>query len=166
VDTELSINKKDNTHNIKVEHCPSSTMAAYASPSPFIDAEGKEHGSIIGDCDIVICDNNFTAQFLASTLTHELGHCVGLGHPHSSYKSIMSYARSDDSYKLDTDDKAGAIYLYPDPQYADVESKELIGCGSINAQTSTKPTKISLITILGLPIMVMSLRRLRKMAQF
>lgn len=158
--------KTDNTHNIMIKHCASSSIAAYAAPSPLIGSDGKENNNIIGDCDIVICDNSFDANYLVKTLVHEFGHCVGLGHPHSNYNAIMSYSRTIDSYKLDADDKAGAIYLYPDPAYADETSKELVGCGSIRAKNAPHAGGLLVYAVLALPVIASLIRQRRGPGQF
>jgi hypothetical protein len=139
-----------------VKNCPSATVAAYAAPS------NDKDGNIISDCDIVICNIKTTALNLIETLTHELGHCVGLGHPHTNYNAIMSYSRSGSSYRLSADDKAGAIYLYPDPAVVDGESKELIGCGTILGHDSTRHQGLWLYWFITLPIIVGMLRRSRQ----
>jgi hypothetical protein len=151
----LSPDKTDLTNNMIVKNCPSATVAAYAAPT------NDKDGNIIADCDVVICNIKTTALNLVETLTHELGHCVGLGHPHTNYNAIMSYSRSGNSYRLSADDKAGAIYLYPDPAIVNGESKELIGCGTILGQNLDANQGPWLYWILTLPIIAGMLRRSR-----
>jgi len=121
----LTPDKEDEQNFIVVQKAPSASVAAYAAPN--ID----DDTSFIKDCDIVINDIKTSTMSLLETLTHELGHCVGLGHPHSNYGAIMSYSRGGKSYRLSSDDKAGAIYLYPDPDYDAANPEEMIACGSI-----------------------------------
>lgn len=127
---ELSPDNEDENNFIVVLKAPSASVAAYAAPN--VDSES----SVIKDCDIVINDVKTSALALLETLTHELGHCVGLGHPHTNYGAIMSYSRGGTSHRLSSDDKAGAIYLYPDPDYVPDQPKELIGCGTIGGDHS------------------------------
>ena len=68
-----------------------------------------------GGCTIELSDSVFddVKAFLRTT-THELGHCFGLDHAHEMNElSIMSYFASDDTYRLQIDDKLGISYLYP-----------------------------------------------------
>jgi hypothetical protein len=152
----LLADKSDKINNIIVKNCPSATVAAYAAPA------NDKDGNIIADCDIVICNMKTTALNLVETLTHELGHCVGLGHPHTNYNAIMSYSRSGQSYRLSADDKAGAIYLYPDPAIVDGESKELIGCGTIRGSSVALNQGPWLYWLLTLPVIVGVFRRPRQ----
>lgn len=45
------------------------------------------------------------------TLTHELGHCLGLDHAHETQHAIMSYHTN--AHRLRSDDIMGLSYLYP-----------------------------------------------------
>ncbi len=65
-----------------------------------------------------------------STLTHELGHCLGFMHNHDTHKSIMSYVADNSVVRLQMDDKMGLTYLYPiDDDYNDEEpTYGLTGC--------------------------------------
>jgi Matrixin len=157
-DTEqLSLNKSDNVNNIVVQKVPSASTAAYASP------EVADGSTTISDCDIVINNTKVSALSFLETVTHELGHCVGLGHPHTNYGAIMSYSRGGSSYRLSSDDKAGAIFLYPDPNYVSSEPKELVGCGSIRGQHSDETAGPWLYMALVLPILIsLSYRQSKK----
>ncbi len=79
-------------------------------------AEPKYEGSTVTGCKITISDKSTEKlKDFVSTLTHELGHCVGLDHSQESTHAIMSYFyKSTDSARLQIDDKMGLIYLYPD----------------------------------------------------
>lgn len=82
------------------------------------EVEGK---SVIG-CDIEIKEKyKGDLQAFTGTLTHELGHCLGLDHPHETTNAIMSYFAAEDEIRLMIDDKMGLIYLYP---IAGVDVKE------------------------------------------
>lgn len=79
--------------------------------------------SIISDCTVGIQGNPIHAYMLEMVITHELGHCMGLGHPHTSVHAIMSYNSKHsalgvglfrmEGVQLSVSDKAGATYLYP-----------------------------------------------------
>ncbi len=119
MDASANLDENDEVFSIVVEAQDSKAVAAAALPS-FIsndpdpsDLERNPH--IIHDCDISVSDSSVSAKSLLRTLVHELGHCLGLGHPHSSYRSIMSYSSLDDSADLALDDKAGVSFLYPAP---------------------------------------------------
>jgi len=47
------------------------------------------------------------------TITHEIGHCVGLAHNHNVSTSVMSYFASEDIIRLGADDRAGITSFYP-----------------------------------------------------
>lgn len=73
-----------------------------------------EDGKVVG-CTIKFSESIATkATRLVSTLTHELGHCMGLGHPMETTAAIMSYYTSPDRVRLQMDDKMGLIYMYPE----------------------------------------------------
>ena len=134
----IARSREDRINVIAVESSDNLSSAAFATPEITSDDP-----TTISDCDISMSKRNVSALSFLTTLTHELGHCVGLGHPHSNYGAIMSYSRSGDSFRLGVDDKAGAIYLYPDEAYVDSSPKELISCGSLGAsQTSRSQTAV------------------------
>lgn len=59
------------------------------------------------------------AKFFTMTVTHEIGHCLGLDHPQDTTNAIMSYFTSNNVVRLQIDDKMGITYLYPvDPAKA------------------------------------------------
>ena len=150
---EIGLNKSDNTNNIIVEKIPSASTAAYASP------EKGDSSANITDCDVVINDTKVTVKSFLETVTHELGHCVGLGHPHTNYGAIMSYSRGGSSYRLSADDKAGVIYLYPDPNYVSEPPTELIGCGVIHGAKQFESAGLWLYAALCLPVFFSLYRR-------
>lgn len=151
---ELTPDSEDSQNFIVVKKAPSASVAAYAAPN--VDPET----SIIKDCDIVINDVKTTALSLLETLTHELGHCVGLGHPHTNYGAIMSYSRQGKSYRLSSDDKAGAIFLYPDPDYTHDQPQELVGCGVINTKGRRSQPGPWLYYLIMIPVLITIYRNL------
>jgi len=150
---DLTPDNLDERNFIVVQEAPSASVAAYAAPN--VDPDSNT----IKDCDIVINDVKTSALSLLETLTHELGHCVGLGHPHSNYGAIMSYSRGGHRYRLSPDDKAGAIYLYPDPAYSADEPKELVGCGTILGRSSKSGPGALIYYLLMIPVVASTLRR-------
>jgi hypothetical protein len=150
---ELTIDKEDKVNNIVVKHAGNAAMAAYAAPEV---ASGTTE---ISDCDIVINDNKVTVLSFLETVTHELGHCVGLGHPHTHYGAIMSYSRGGKSYRLSADDKAGALYLYPDPAYGSGHEENLVACGSVRGAKGANAGGPWLYWALSLPVVISMLRK-------
>lgn len=139
-DASAQIDENDETFSIVVEPQQSKAVAAASLPS-FIsndpepsDLERDVH--IIHDCDISVSSSSVAAKALLRTLIHELGHCLGLGHPHSSYRSIMSYSSLDDSANLALDDKAGVSFLYPEPSEAE-DVQYLTTCGGVGGHSAT-----------------------------
>ncbi|MCX6117966.1 MAG: M57 family metalloprotease [Proteobacteria bacterium] len=123
--------RDDKLNVILAERNTNASTAAFATPE-----NNPDNADEISDCDISVSLSGAKATSMLETLTHEIGHCVGLGHPHNNYGAIMSYSRGGSSYKLGADDKAGAIFLYPDPAYVDDKPKELIGCGNIGIEAN------------------------------
>jgi hypothetical protein len=151
--TVLDRNQDDRINVIVAEKSASASSAAFATPNTNPDDPNE-----IYDCDISISMSATSAASLLETLTHEIGHCVGLGHPHNNYGAIMSYSRGGSSYKLGADDKAGIIFLYPDPNYGGDEQKELIGCGSIH---KGHISIVSILMALGFPCLFVLGRKRR-----
>ena len=152
---KLDRNPQDKLNVIVVEKNTNVSTAAYATP-----VTNSDDPLEISDCDISISTTPVSALSMLITLTHELGHCVGLGHPHNNYGAIMSYSRTDRSFRLGADDKAGAIFLYPDPAYGGDKQKELIGCGNIGARSAN--SALAVICMLGFPLICSTAKRLRR----
>lgn len=149
-DTTVS-DSSDNTHTIVVGEEDNITTAAFALP---IITEKK-----IVDCDISISTKSTSAKLMAYTMIHEVGHCIGLGHAHSNYGSIMGYARRPGSLNLGADDMAGLIYLYTDPTYQTAR-KEFLGCATIGREQGLG-SKILLLILLLLPFPMLALMQLK-----
>lgn len=65
-------------------------------------------------CKINLKDAVFDgAKHFVATVTHEIGHCLGLAHPQETVRAAMSYFKSDSTIRLQIDDKMGLVYLYP-----------------------------------------------------
>lgn len=151
---DLTTDTKDGVNNIVVRDTGNAAEAAHANPY----REESEH--IISDCDITMNDTKTSVTNFLETVTHELGHCVGLGHPHTNYGSIMSYSRGGSSYRLSADDKSGAIFLYPDPSIVSGEPSELVACGSIGQLHAQKGSpRLPFLVVIVLPVLsLMSLQ--------
>lgn len=121
------LDEEDKVFSIVVESNDNISTAAFAKPN--VHEENRDN---IIDCDISIADTKTSAKDLVYTIAHELGHCIGLGHPHTNYGAIMGYSRMARDLRLGADDIAGLIYLYPDPNYVDGEPKEIV-CATITA---------------------------------
>lgn len=80
-------------------------------------------GKIVS-CDITGEPNMLdSAKDFVRTMTHELGHCLGLDHPQETVNAIMSYFHDrDENTRLMIDDKMGITFLYPTDRGAAKES--------------------------------------------
>lgn len=136
---QAALNNEDRIFSIVVGKT-NLTTAAYADPT----LEDK----VIADCDIAVSERGSTARFMAYTLMHELGHCLGLGHNHSDYAAVMGYSRTDRSLSLGLDDEAGLVFLYPSSAVG--KPKELAGCGVIGGRGSSN---FWMFLLLCLPIL-------------
>lgn len=150
------IDSEDEIYAIVVENQESKSVAAAALPN-FISSEkgdspNKQSGRIIFDCDISVGTSKVSAKSLLNTLTHELGHCVGLGHPHSNYHSIMSYANIGEHGELGLDDKAGISFLYPAPGESQ-KVQYMTTCGAVGGQGVSLGWTFVLLSLPLLPLL-------------
>lgn len=133
VDANAKQQNDDEVYAIVVKKLDSLAAAAAASVS-FDESSGNSAAAknprIIHDCDIVVSNSKVSAKSLLATITHEVGHCLGLGHPHTNTNAIMSYARQGEATDLGLDDMAGVIYLYP---AEDLNPEELVACGALGS---------------------------------
>ena len=98
----------------------------------FSGADGVSGGEAkleLKDGESVGCDISAETDLLDSaktfvrTMTHELGHCLGLDHPQETVHAIMSYFHdADEDTRLLIDDKMGLAFLYPVDKSASKES--------------------------------------------
>lgn len=79
----------------------------------------KTTGKTVTGCEVKLSEKLKTsASAFVATLTHELGHCMGLDHTQDLSYAIMSYFREPGLVRLQVDDKMGLTYMYPtDPEY-------------------------------------------------
>lgn len=138
----------DRVFSLVVEKSDNLSSAAFAKPK--IDEDNRE---AIIDCDINISDTKTNAKDLAYTITHELGHCIGLGHPHTNYGAMMGYSRGSRLLKLGADDIAGVVYLYPDPTYGSGEPKEIV-CSTVSGAVSSS-LNLGIILMLLAPLLTL-----------
>lgn len=78
------------------------------------------------DCTITLRSSSTdSAKGFVRTLTHEIGHCMGLDHAQDSTRAVMSYFNDSSTPRLQIDDKMGMVYLYPTHPEAARESASL-----------------------------------------
>ncbi len=143
---------KDSTdlkHSIFAEEISSSSFAASALPNFAFNSEINPDRNIV-DCDIQIGTSSYSAEELAFTVAHEIGHCLGIGHNHLVGDAMMSYRNTSRRFSLSADDKMAAMFLYPNQEFAETP-KDFLGCGvtGMNPSNSSLP----LLLFLLLPVL-------------
>lgn len=150
----VKIDNSDKMNVITAAKTGSYSSAAFAQPV------FSDDNNIIVDCDITVDPNSGELKFLLYALVHEMGHCIGLGHAHDNYKSIMGYSRTPNDAKLSADDKAGIISLYPDPSYGDPKVVEAVNlqCGVVAGREKSNSNTTTLLMLIAPILCIFSLR--------
>lgn len=135
-DSAAAVDQTDKTHAILLSSELPFSVAASALPTKDADK------GFITDCDIQVGAGPTPLEDLVVTVAHELGHCLGLGHNHVDYGSLMGYSALDRSLELGTDDRAGLIFLYPASGSDTSSDSAFAPCGAI-AVSLTPATPVS-----------------------
>jgi hypothetical protein len=138
-----TVNSIDGVNAVVVKSFDNAAAAAFAVPMVSGD------GNWIEDCDITVSNKKVSAPDLYITLIHEIGHCIGLGHNHTNYNSIMGYSRMRRDGGLGLDDKAGIIYLYTTEAFKD-EEKEFLGCAVVGAKSRPWASLLILLPLVAI----------------
>ncbi len=126
----VDISDSDYDVNLHSERVIDICVGGTSAPASSGEASLSTSGLQITGCKITLTSavTDSTKDFIG-TLTHELGHCLGLDHPQESTKSVMSYFSDSDTIRLQDDDKIGLIHLYPtNPSEAKEETTFGLSC--------------------------------------
>ncbi|MCX6106685.1 MAG: matrixin family metalloprotease [Proteobacteria bacterium] len=154
---ESTLDSSDGVNRIIVSDLGSASTAATAYPE--IKSFENSDKKYISDCDISVKESAASAGSLAETITHEIGHCLGLGHNHGNYRSIMGYSRPVSSNNLGADDRAGVLYLYPEDENLKFKEDLRLACGVVGAQKDSRGSYGFLIIFAPLLVLGARLRR-------
>ncbi len=122
-----------------------STLHSRRKISICFESTGSQAGGVAnftyeGDqftgCTITISPSELgSGKSFIRTMTHELGHCLGLDHPQETTHAIMSYYVDSNITRLQQDDIMGLTYLYPsDPNYSNEQPTLGLSCVPAQAQ--------------------------------
>jgi hypothetical protein len=106
----------DNAFTLDLARVRTIDICISSPTNPFQGGEARPRfeGDRIVGCNIQMNRKILKeAKAFMSTLTHEIGHCIGLDHPQETKYSIMSYFRTKTNYRLMIDDKMGIVFQYP-----------------------------------------------------
>jgi hypothetical protein len=94
------------------------------------EARPKVEGSLYSGCEIALSSSiKSSANAFIKTVTHEIGHCLGLDHTQETIYSVMSYFSDVRAPRLQIDDMMALVYLYPtDPKYSKETSTLGLSC--------------------------------------
>ncbi|MFK7826527.1 MAG: matrixin family metalloprotease [Oligoflexales bacterium] len=129
----------------------SSFSAGYAEFDELGDDGEPLHCSIF-----VLISQSFSYTSIAKTILHEFGHCLGLGHSLIP-EAIMSYHLDKNSFRLDLDDIAAIVRLYPQQGGSQVAP----GCGI--GIVSHRKNRYLLLLLLAFPLVLSLLHRVVKL---
>ena len=159
---ELEVDENPDAVLARDDHANSIVVSALASATTAAAASPEIEDTLITDCDIMIGSRAVTAKSLAFTIMHELGHCIGLGHNHTNYQSVMGYSRTSESLHLSLDDISGVTYLYPAAALASEKPHEMIRCGTIHtgAGGAARAREVGFLFVLAVPMLALIFARL------
>jgi len=146
----------DGVHTIVVS--PSLPFSVAASAVPHLSTDRKT----ISDCDVQVGEGPTPLDDLLITVTHELGHCLGLGHNHVDYKSLMGYSAVNRHFRLGLDDMAGLLFLYPAEDATKTKASSFAPCGSIAGGAAQEANAVAALALF-FPLLVMCIfERMRR----
>jgi hypothetical protein len=157
IDAGAKQDRLDLKHSIFADDIGSASTAAAALPNYAYNKDINPDRDIV-DCDIQIGITTYTAEELAFTIAHEVGHCLGIGHNHLVADAIMTYRNTERRFKLSADDKMAAMFLYPSSDFAE-EPKDFLGCGVIGFDKAHTGLRAN-IGLLLLPLLLLILLQL------